>query len=156
MRRWDVSQYLPDDLLVKVDRAAMSVSLESRAPLLDHRVVELAFALPERMLVRENQSKWILRRVLDRYVPRELIERPKAGFAVPLGQWLRGPLRAWAQHLLDPVRMKVQGQLDADKITRLWQQHQSGDYDRSSYLWSVITFQAWLDDNQRFESDIRP
>lgn len=156
MRRWDVSQYLPDDLLVKVDRAAMSASLESRAPLLDHRVVELAFALPERVLVRENQGKWILRRVLDRYVPRALIERPKAGFTVPLGQWLRGPLRAWTQHLLDPVRLKVQGQLDADKITRLWQQHQSGNYDRSFYLWSVIAFQAWLDDNQRFESDIRP
>jgi asparagine synthase (glutamine-hydrolysing) len=156
MRRWDVGQYLPDDLLVKVDRAAMCASLESRAPFLDHRVVELAFALPERMLVRENQGKWILRRVLDRYVPRELIERPKAGFAVPLGQWLRGPLRAWAQHLLDPVRLKLQGQLDADKITRLWQQHQSGNHDRSTYLWNVITFQAWLDDNQRFESDIRP
>src|SRR5438874_2187117 len=95
----------------------MSASLESRALLLDHRVLELAFALPDRVLVRGSQGKWILRRVLDRYVPRELIERPKAGFAVPLGQWLRGPLRTWAQHLLDPVRLKVQGQLDADKIT---------------------------------------
>jgi asparagine synthase (glutamine-hydrolysing) len=156
MRRWGVSQYLPDDLLVKVDRAAMSASLESRAPLLDPRVVELAFALPERILVHANRSKWILRRVLDRYVPRELIERPKAGFEVPLGQWLRGPLRAWAQHLLEPVRLKVQGQLDADKITRLWQQHQSGSYDRSYYLWNVIAFQAWLDDNQRLESEFRP
>jgi asparagine synthase (glutamine-hydrolysing) len=155
MRRWDVSQYLADDLLVKVDRAAMSASLESRAPLLDHRVVELAFALPERILVHENQGKWILRRVLDRYVPRELIERPKAGFEVPLGQWLRGPLRAWAQDLFDPVRLKVQGQLDADKIIRMWQ-HQSGSYDRSYYLWNVIAFQAWLDDNQRPASDIRP
>jgi asparagine synthase (glutamine-hydrolysing) len=145
MRRWDVGQYLPDDLLVKVDRAAMSASLESRAPLLDHRVVELAFALPERMLVREGQGKWILRRVLDRYVPRELIERPKAGFAVPLAQWLRGPLRAWARHLLDPARLKAQGQLDADKITLLWNQHQSGGFDRSYYLWNVIAFEAWAE-----------
>ena len=145
MRRWDVGQYLPDDLLVKVDRAAMSASLESRAPLLDHRVVELAFALPERMLIRDGQGKWILRRVLDRYVPRKLIERPKAGFAIPLGQWLRGPLRAWAQHLLDPERLKAQGQLDADKITVLWKQHQSGGFDRSYYLWNVITFEAWAE-----------
>jgi asparagine synthase (glutamine-hydrolysing) len=148
MRRWDVGQYLPDDLLVKVDRAAMSASLESRAPLLDHRVVELAFALPERMHVRDGQGKWILRRVLDRYVPRELIERPKAGFAVPLAQWLRGPLRPWAQHLLDPGRLKAQGQLDADKITQLWLQHQSGTFDRSYYLWNVIAFQAWLESSQ--------
>ena len=123
------------------------VSIHSR------RAINLA--LPKRMLVRENQGKWILGRMLDRYMPRELIERPKAGFAVPLGQWLRGPLRARAQHLLDPVRLKVQGQLDADKITRLWQQHQSGNYDRSYYLWNVIAFQAWLDDNQRLERDIR-
>ncbi|KNZ31785.1 MAG: asparagine synthase [Methylibium sp. NZG] len=144
MRRWDVGQYLPDDLLVKVDRAAMSASLESRAPLLDHRVVELAFALPERMLIREGQGKWILRRVLDRYVPRELIERPKAGFAVPLAQWLRGPLRDWAAHLLDPARLGQQGHLDVTKVTQLWQQHQTGSFDRSPYLWNVISFQAWL------------
>ncbi|MDO8773738.1 MAG: asparagine synthase (glutamine-hydrolyzing) [Burkholderiaceae bacterium] len=156
MRHWDVDQYLPDDLLVKVDRAAMSASLESRAPLLDHRVVELAFALPERMLVRDGQGKWILRRVLDRYVPRELIERPKAGFAVPLAQWLRGPLRDWAQHLLDPSRLKAMGQLDADKITQLWQQHQSGTFDRSYYLWNVIAFQAWLENTQLHGSVSRP
>ena len=129
MRRWDVMQYLPDDLLVKVDRAAMSVGLESRAPLLDHRVVQLAFSLPEHMLVRGDQTKWILRRVLDRYVPRELIDRPKAGFSVPLSQWLRGPLHDWAQHLLDPARLKAEGYLDADKIAQLWQQHQSGVFD---------------------------
>ena len=144
MRRWDVGQYLPDDLLVKVDRAAMSASLESRAPLLDHRVVELAFALPEHVLVRGNHRKWILRRVLDRYVPRELIERPKAGFSVPLAQWLRGPLRSWAQEMLDPTRLAKQGYLDSNKITHLWEQHQAGSFDRSTYLWNVITFQAWL------------
>lgn len=145
MRRWDVGQYLPDDLLVKVDRAAMSASLESRAPLLDHRIVELAFALPKRMLERDGQGKWILRRVLDRYVPRELVERPKAGFAVPLAQWLRGPLRDWAEHLLDPARIEAQGQLDAEKIGLLWHQHQSGLFDRSPYLWNVIAFQAWVE-----------
>lgn len=148
MRRWDVGQYLPDDLLVKVDRAAMSASLESRAPLLDNRVVELAFALPERMLVRGGQGKWILRRVLDHYVPRDLIERPKAGFSVPLAQWLRGSLREWAQHLLDPSRLAAQGELDAPKVTQLWKQHQSGRFDRSYALWNVIAFQAWRESLQ--------
>jgi asparagine synthase (glutamine-hydrolysing) len=147
MRRWDVGQYLPDDLLVKVDRAAMSASLESRAPLLDHHVVELAFALPERALIQENQGKWILRQVLDRYVPRSLIERPKAGFAVPLAQWLRGPLLPWAQSLLDPARLKVQGQLNVEMVTQLWREHQTGRFDRSYYLWNVIVYQAWLDQN---------
>ncbi len=143
MRRWDVRQYLPDDLLVKVDRAAMSASLESRAPLLDHRVIEFAFALPAQALVRDGVGKWLLRRVLDRYVPRDLIDRPKAGFAVPLAQWLRGPLRAWASDLIDPVRLKADGLLDADQITALWRQHQTGTFDRSYYLWNVIAFRAW-------------
>ncbi len=143
MRRWDVSQYLPDDLLVKVDRASMSASLESRAPLLDHRVVELAFALPQRMLVRGGVGKWALRRVLDRYVPRELIERPKAGFAIPIGDWLRGPLRDWAETLLNLETLSGQGLLNAKKVSVMWQQHLSGSYDRSSYLWNVLMFQAW-------------
>lgn len=143
MRRWDVSQYLVDDLLVKVDRASMSASLESRAPLLDHRVVEAAFALPQRMLLRDGVGKWVLRRVLDRYVPRELIERPKAGFSIPLGDWLRGPLRDWAGDLLNSD-MFNQGFLDAEKVSLLWRQHQSGGFDRSAYLWNVLIFQAWL------------
>lgn len=143
MRRWDVGQYLSDDLLVKVDRAAMSASLESRAPLLDHRVVELAFALPERVLIRGGQGKWILRQVLNRYVPRELIDRPKAGFAVPLALWLRGPLRSWAMHLLDPAQLAQQAELDTGKITRMWMQHHTGSFDRSYYLWNVIMFRAW-------------
>lgn len=145
MRKWDVGQYLPDDLMVKVDRAAMSASLESRAPLLDHRVVELAFSLPERVLVREGQGKWILRRVLDSYVPRKLIERPKRGFAVPLSDWLRGSLRPWAEHLLDPARISAQGTLDGAKISQLWQEHKCGQFDRSYYLWNVLTYQAWLE-----------
>lgn len=145
MRRWDVRKYLPEDLLVKVDRAAMSASLESRAPLLDHRVVELAFAMPSRMLVREGQGKWILRQVLDRYVPRALIERPKTGFSVPLAAWLRGPLASWASDLLDPARLRRDGLLDAGKITTMWEEHRSGRFDRSPHLWNVLMFQAWLD-----------
>lgn len=144
MRRWDLHQYLPDDLLVKVDRAAMSASLESRAPLLDHHIAELAFAMPDRVLQRDGVGKWVLRRVLDRYVPRELIERPKAGFSIPLGEWLRQPLRDWAEALLEPSRLRSQGYLDAAKVERTWHQHLSGNYDRSPYLWNVLMFQAWL------------
>lgn len=143
MRSWDASHYLPDDLLVKVDRAAMSVSLESRAPLLDHRVAELAFAMPDRFLFRDGQSKWVLRRVLDRYVPRALIERPKTGFGVPLAQWLNGHLRDWASDLLDGQRIREDGLLDADKVAAMWSQHTSGAFDRSAHLWNILMFQAW-------------
>ena len=143
MRHWDAKRYLPDDLLVKVDRAAMSASLESRAPLLDHRLAELAFALPQRMLVREGQGKWLLRRVLDRYVPRSLIERPKTGFSVPLASWLRGPLKDWAAAQLSSRRLIEDGLLDAARVTSMWHEHLSGRYDRSPYLWNVLMFQAW-------------
>ena len=144
MQRWDIKQYLPDDLLVKVDRATMNASLESRSPLLDHRVVELAFALPRRVLVRDGVGKWILRRLLDRYVPRDLIDRPKAGFSIPLAEWLRGPLRLWAESLLNPATLRMQGYLDARKVSNMWCQHIDGSYDRSLYLWNVLMFQAWL------------
>lgn len=143
MRLWDVRQYLPDDLLVKVDRASMSASLEARAPLLDHRVVELAFSLPQRVLVRDGVGKWVLRQVLYRHVPPALIERPKVGFCVPLGAWLRGPLRAWADELLHPKLLAADGLLDEGKVATLWQDHLSGRFDRSSYLWNVLMFQAW-------------
>lgn len=149
MRRWDVGQYLPDDLLVKVDRAAMSASLESRAPMLDHRVVELAMALPNHLLVRNGVGKWALRRVLDRYVPRELIDRPKTGFEVPLAQWLRGPLRDWADALMDTRQLVDDGLLDPAKVRSMWEQHLSGRFDRSLLLWSVLMFQSWLRANQR-------
>ena len=148
MRRWDVKQYLPDDLLVKVDRASMSASLESRAPLLDHRVVDLAFALPERVLIRGGRGKWILRKVLDRYVPRELIDRPKAGFSVPLAEWLRGPLKPWVMHLLNDAQLANEAGLDRGKIALLWRQHQAGSFDRSYYLWNVLMFLAWLEGNK--------
>ncbi|WP_313644196.1 asparagine synthase C-terminal domain-containing protein, partial [Pseudomonas sp.] len=141
-------QYLTDDLLVKVDRATMHSSLESRAPLLDHRVAEFAFSLPERFLVRDGVGKWALRRLLDRYVPSELIDRPKAGFSIPLGDWLRGPLREWAEDLLCPKRLAEEGYLDADKVGRVWHEHLLGTFDRSVHIWNVLMFQAWLRETQ--------
>lgn len=144
MRRWDVDQYLPDDLLVKVDRASMSTSLETRAPMLDHRLVELAFSLPRHALVRNGVGKWALREVLDAYVPRKLIERPKAGFSIPIGPWLAGPLRSWAEDLLDPARLSGEGFFDAGKIAGMWNEHKSGKFDRSSYLWNVLIFNSWF------------
>jgi asparagine synthase (glutamine-hydrolysing) len=144
MRRWDVGQYLPDDLLVKVDRATMHASLESRAPLLDHRVAEFAFSMPQRFLIRDNVGKWALRRLLDRYVPSRLIDRPKAGFSIPLGDWLRGPLREWAEELLSPTTLASEGYLDVSKVNAIWREHQLGTFDRSLQIWNVLMFQAWL------------
>jgi asparagine synthase (glutamine-hydrolysing) len=144
MRRFDIVQYLPDDLLTKIDRAAMGVSLESRMPFLDHEIVEFAWALPERVLVRQGESKWILRQLLDRFVPRNLVERPKAGFAIPVSHWLRAELKEWAEHLLDEQTLRTQGYLDPAPIRRMWREHCSGKYDRHTYLWNVLMFQAWL------------
>lgn len=145
MRRFDIEQYLPDDLLVKVDRASMSVGLESRAPMLDHRLVEFAWRLPRDMLVRDGQGKRILRQVLDRYVPRELVDRPKAGFGIPVAQWLRHDLLEWAEHLLDEQTIRKQGFLDPLPVRRMWEQHLSGQHDRHVQLWNVLMFQAWLE-----------
>jgi asparagine synthase (glutamine-hydrolysing) len=144
MRLWDVRQYLPDDLLVKVDRASMSASLETRAPLLDHRVVELAFALPPHALLRGGMSKWVLRQVLYRHVPPALIERPKTGFSVPLADWLRGPLRPWAEELMRPAALARDGLIDADKVGRMWRNHLSGRFDHSSHLWNILMYQSWV------------
>ena len=144
MRLRDIRQYLCDDLLVKVDRAAMSTSLETRAPLLDHKIVEMALSLPEHVLVRAGVGKWVLRQILDRYVPRQLVERPKAGFSVPLALWLRGPLREWAGDLLDTRKIAGQGYLDHKIIDAMWDEHRSGKFDRSLYLWNVLMFQAWV------------
>ncbi|MBN9459610.1 MAG: asparagine synthase (glutamine-hydrolyzing) [Burkholderiales bacterium] len=145
MRRWDIACYLPDDILVKVDRAAMSVSLETRAPLLDHRVARFAWALPAHALVRNGRGKWLLRRLLDRYVPPALIERPKAGFGMPVARWLRTDLREWAEALLDERKLRKQGLLAPEQVRRMWREHLAGTHDHQSRLWSVLMFQAWLE-----------
>jgi asparagine synthase (glutamine-hydrolysing) len=139
----DAKTYLPDDILVKVDRAAMAASLETRVPLLDHRVVELAFSLPTSYKLREGQTKWPLRRILHKHVPRSLVDRPKRGFGVPIADWLRGPLREWADDLLSPASLASDGLLVPDPIVRTWQQHRSGTHNWENQLWIVLMFQAW-------------
>lgn len=152
----DTRRYLPDDILVKVDRAAMAVSLETRVPLLDVEVARSAWRIPAAMHMRDGRGKWVLRRLLERHLPRELFDRPKSGFAMPVGKWLRGELREWADALLDPARLRREGYLLAPKIERRWQQHVRGQADWSSHLWSVLMFQAWLENSQRDAPAARP
>jgi|SaaInlStandDraft_6_1057023.scaffolds.fasta_scaffold17679_2 asparagine synthase (glutamine-hydrolysing) len=144
MMYWDSVTYMPNDILCKVDRAAMSVSLETRMPFLDHNLVEYVWRMPIDMNIKGNYGKLALREVLQKYVPNQLIDRPKCGFSAPVGHWLRGPLREWAEDLLDEDRLTKECYLNSKHVHRIWRQHLSGKYDWSTKLWTVLMFQAWL------------
>ena len=142
---WDMARYLPADILSKLDRATMAVSLEARCPFLDHRVIEFSWRLPTTEKVRKGQGKWILRQLLRNYVPQKLFDGPKHGFDVPVGTWLKGPLRAWASDLLESERLQRQDLLQVDEVRRCWQDHIKGRRDNSRALWAILMLQAWLD-----------
>ena len=141
----DALVYLPDDILAKVDRASMAVSLEARGPLLDYRLFEFAWRIPLEFKMRDSKGKWILRELLNRYVPRELVDRPKSGFAIPVAKWLRGPLRGWAEDLLTESRLRQEGILDTTAVRRTWKEHLDG-YNWSERMWAVLMFESWLEE----------
>jgi asparagine synthase (glutamine-hydrolysing) len=143
MQLVDILTYLPDDILTKVDRASMAASLEARVPLIDHRVVELAWRIAPQVRCEGNVPKAVLRRVLHRHVPPALVERPKMGFGVPIDSWLRGPLREWAEALLEPTRLRADGFVDPSVVAPIWRTHLSGRADEHYRVWNVLAFCAW-------------
>ena len=147
MMAYDLITYLPTDILTKVDRAAMAVSLETRVPFLDPEVIEFSASLPLEFKIRNGITKWVLRQVLYKYVPKDLIERPKMGFAVPLAEWLRGPLKDWAEALLDEKRLHEEGFFNVEFVRSKWLEHLSGKRNWHHQLWNVLMFQAWLENN---------
>jgi asparagine synthase (glutamine-hydrolysing) len=143
MMAQDMRSYLPDDILCKVDRAAMAVSLETRVPFLDPDVLAASARLPSQMKIRDGQGKWALRQILYRHVPRELIERPKTGFGIPVGDWLRGPLRGWAEDLLSEENLRRDGLIDPAPVRQAWAEHLSGRRDWTHRLWIILMLMAW-------------